>query len=438
MKKLSHIETTTLANWLTYSSQAENADEQAGTADGRQETPGSQFDEHPFRTRIIAAAQADFGAYQNQVERVWERHAQQVTDLEQRIGDDFSSQVKSVKDGRDQRMAKLERELGSSSSKLTNLRSKEAEAKARSLMIENELGRPLRIHFRYLYLPIMALLALMEVPINRFAFELYFSDTPFISFVIAFGIGVVLMLLAHFGGMWVKRCAGLTNWRERAGYITGVVLVMALILPTVTLIAMLRQHYIQFVKSQQITFAELLENNALTDVAQQAIGTQLGPEGWMLLFINLLVVGIGTLASVLRHDAHPDFETATRQQEQLERKIEKLERRYSDKMSKIDAKHDRMIDSIRKKQAHDKNSLKVASDARDNCVTRSLQMRQRVAVQALRRLAAYEAGNQRVRNTPAPATFHSTEVDDIKNQLPNIFNRTSDDWKVSDVIRVLP
>ncbi len=438
MRKLSHIETTTLANWLTYSSQAENADEQAGIADGRQERPGSDVDEHPFRTRIIAAAKADFGAYQDQVERVWERHTQHVADLEQQIGDHFSSQVKSVQDERNKHMAKLERELGLSSSKTTNLRSKEAEAKARSLTIENELGRPLRIHFRYLYLPIMTLLALMEVPINRFAFELYFSETPFISFVIAFGIGVVLMLLAHFGGMWVKRCAGLTTWRARAGYMIGVVLVMALILPTVTLIAMLRQHYIQFVQSQQITFAELLEQNELADVAQQAIGTELGPEGWMLLFINLLVIGIGTLASVLRHDAHPDFETSTRQQERLERKIAKLERRYSDKVSKIDATHDRKVDSIRRKQAYDKDSLKAASDARDNCVTRSLQMRQRVAVQALRRLAAYEAGNQRVRSTPVPATFHSTEVDNIENQLPNIFNRTSDDREISDGIRVLP
>ncbi|MCY3819749.1 MAG: hypothetical protein OXH52_10380 [Gammaproteobacteria bacterium] len=438
MKKLSHIEATTLANWLTYSPQAENADEQAGIADGRQERPGSDVDEHPFRTRIIAAAQADFGAYQDQVERVWERHSQQVAELEQRIGSTSASQVKKVDDDRDQQMAKLERELGPSANKMTNLRAKEAEAKARALMIENELGRPLRIHFRYLYFPIMALLALMEVPINRFAFELYFSETPFISFVIAFGIGVVLMLLAHFGGMWVKRCAGLSTWRDRAGYITGVVLVMALILPTVTLIAMLRQHYIHFVQSQQITFAELLEQNALTDVAQQAIRTELGPEGWMLLFINLLVVGIGTLASVLRHDAHPDFETATRQQERLERRIAKLERRYSDKVSKIDTKHDRKVDSIRRKQADDKDSLKVASDARDNCVTRSLQMRQRVAVQALRRLAAYEAGNQRMRSSPVPATFNSTEVDSIENQLPNIFSRTSDDREVSDGIRTLP
>ena len=128
MKQLSHIETTTLANWLTYSSQAENADEQAGIADGRQERPRSDVDEHPFRTRLIAAAQADFGAYQDQVERVWEKHAQQAAKLKQRIGDAFASQVDSTRQERNQNMAKLERELGPSSSNMTNLRSKEAEA----------------------------------------------------------------------------------------------------------------------------------------------------------------------------------------------------------------------------------------------------------------------------------------------------------------------
>ena len=436
MKQLSHIDATILANWLSYSSQSENADEQAGITDGRQERPHHNADDHPFRTRVIAAAQADFGAYQNQVENVRAKHLEEVAKFEQRIGT-FASQVNSTQEERNQHMAKLERELGPSSSTMTNLRTKEAEAKSRALMIENELGRPLRIHFRYLYLPIMALLALMEIPINRFAFELYFSETPAISFLIALGIGVILILLAHFGGMWVKRCAGQATWRGRAGHITGVVLVMVLILPTVSFIAVLRQHYIQFVQSQQITFAELLQQNALSDVAHQAINTELGPEGWMLLFINLLVVGIGFLASVIRHDAHPDFENATRRQERLERTIASLEIRHSVKLAKVEARHDRKLGTILKREADEKDSLKAATAAGDTCVARSLQMRHRVAVQALRRLAAYEDGNQRVRTTPAPAVFHSTKVAEIEKQLSNIFSRTSDDPEVPDGIRVI-
>ena len=192
MKQLSHIDATILANWLSYSSQSENADEQAGITDGRQERPHHNADDHPFRTRVIAAAQADFGAYQNQVENVRAKHLEEVAKFEQRIGT-FASQVNSTQEERNQHMAKLERELGPSSSTMTNLRTKEAEAKSRALMIENELGRPLRIHFRYLYLPIMALLALMEIPINRFAFELYFSETPAISFLIALVLASLIL-----------------------------------------------------------------------------------------------------------------------------------------------------------------------------------------------------------------------------------------------------
>ncbi len=71
--------------------------------------------------------------------------------------------------------------------------------------MEVALGRPLRIHLRYVYYFIMAGVALVELPINRFAFELYFSETPALSAMIALGIGLGLMLLAHFGGTWIKR-----------------------------------------------------------------------------------------------------------------------------------------------------------------------------------------------------------------------------------------
>ena len=436
MKQLSHIEATTLANWLMYSPQLENADQQAGTTDGGKEIP-KEGDEHRFFTRVMMAAKADFSAFQDQVEILQRGLKQHADNLQHQTEEVFRTDLETKKQIRERDIEELQKKLGPTSTAMINLSQKAAEAKSRAQAMERDLGRPLRIHFRFFYLPIMGLLAVMEVPINRFAFELYFAETPAISFFVALGIGVILMLLAHFGGMWVKRYAGQSNWYDRAGHIAGVVLVLALILPTVWLIASLRQHYIQFVQSQQITFTEFLQQSALSDVAQQAMSTELGAEGWMLLFINILVVGLGTLASVLRHDSDPDFETAVRQRERLERQIEKWERRYQGRQKRIEAKHERKIAATERTQSKNKDSLQAIRAKCDACASRVNQMPPRVAVQVVRRVQAYEAANELTRSTQSPKTFGRTNSSEVEKQLADIVDTASDALVKPDGIHVI-
>jgi len=421
--RLARAEATTLSSWLSYSTPAERADEQSGESDGEREVPGAADAEYSFRDRVMTAALANWRAFQDEAEHVRTHLAHEVEELERDAGETHVAATRALENKRGRRVDRVERRLAPNSTLMTRLREREAHCRAREQNLETELGRPLRIHLRYLYLPIMALLALMEVPINRFAFELFFAETPTLSFAIAFGIGVGLMLLAHFGGMWAKRSVGPCSKGQRAAYLVGVTLTFALAAPTVALIASLRQHYIQFIQAQQITFAQLLEDTALSDVAAQALTTELGTEGWMLLFINLLVVGIGALASVLRHDAHPDYENVVRRGTALERRIARLERRRDQRLARVAAWHDRKSVGLASERDRALRRVAQAREEYDECDQRVADSRKRVALQVVRRVQAYEAGNIRSRRTPAPATFHATDAEKVERRFAEAFVR---------------
>ena len=61
--------------------------------------------------------------------------------------------------------------------------------------IRAELNRPLLTKFERVYMPFLAILAVAEVPINRQAFELFFSEAPAVILVLALATGIMLVFL---------------------------------------------------------------------------------------------------------------------------------------------------------------------------------------------------------------------------------------------------
>ena len=67
------------------------------------------------------------------------------------------------------------------------------------------------------YLPLMVALALVEVPVNRLAFELFFQEQPAVSLALAVVVGAVLMFFAHMVGTLVRRMEhAVADWRSRS------------------------------------------------------------------------------------------------------------------------------------------------------------------------------------------------------------------------------
>lgn len=170
------------------------------------------------------------------------------------------------------------------------------------------------------YWPFMAILAVAEAPLNRLSFELFFVESPIVSFGVALLCGAILMSLAHFLGLGICRFRyNLETQQKKTGNRrTGLNLVLvilglsALIYALCYGIAILRQGYLTFALGEDPSFAEMLETERFTQAALHALSSSLQVEGFVFLAINLGVVGVGTFAAIFCHDPHPDYERIDR------------------------------------------------------------------------------------------------------------------------------
>lgn len=419
--RLAQLENTTLANYLRYRPADRRVDEKKGRKDGERDKPDAASPNYPFRATIVTGGLAALKAYQHKVDDLIRELEARQASLQQDLDERYASQRDELNSQFRNDLEHIEQKWGPTSAKHSNFRERFTQFSDRARRLEAELGRPPRIHLLYWYGLIMAGVALVEIPINRFAFELYFAETPALSLLIALGVGLALMMLTHFCGTWLKRSTGRITRNQRTLYILGVLAVAALILPTIYLIALLRQHYVQFVEAQQITFEELLQQEGFESVARDVISTDLGTQGWMLLMINLLVVGIGTLVAVVRHDAHPDYEKVTRTRDRLERKLTRLKTKFETATAKVKREYEDRLSSLEKQQERIERDIEDARAQQQKCRDHREQILERVALHIKQRLQAYEEGNESTRKSAAPKAFWRADEEEIRAELRKAF-----------------
>ena len=213
----------------------------------------------------------------------------------------------------------------------SSLAGEEAEKAHRAVRAEVN-GRPLRRSLVGFYLPVMILLALIEVPVNRLAFELFFQEQPAVSLALAFLVGGVLVFFAHMVGTLVRRMENpsTTTQQVRRGF--GLALFIGLAGVLMYLLAGMRQLYVRLLESEQGSSLSALVQGLTGGGTAQTIATvaneQLGTAGWTLLVLNVVIFVFGATAAFLRHDPHPDYEAAWRQQERTRRRLSRLRGRY--------------------------------------------------------------------------------------------------------------
>lgn len=419
--RLTQIENTTLAGYLRYRPADRRFDEKRGQKDGERESPDAASKNYPFRATVLAEADAALRAYGHKVEDLVAELEQRRETLQQDLEERYAVQRDEIEEKYKNELEHVEQRWGPNSVKHSFLRNKFAEMSDRQRQLEAELGRPLRVHLKYWYVLIMTGVVLVEIPINRFAFELYFAETPALSFLIALGVGFALMLLAHYEGTWLKRSTGRIRRAARVRYIVGIVALAVLMLPTIFLIALLRQHYVQFIENQQVSFAELLQQGGLENLARDVISTGLGTQGWMLFMINLLVVGIGILVAVVRHDSHPDYERIVNTRNKLERKLNRVKMKLERASSKVKREYESRLSLIEKQQERIAKDIETASAQRQKCIDHKERMLERVVLHIVQRLNAYETGNETSRKTAIPSTFWCSEKQEIRRELEKAF-----------------
>ncbi len=208
--------------------------------------------------------------------------------------------------------------------------------------IKDEENREPRYSSHFFYWPFLAALAVCEVPVNRFSFELFFRESPTIAMVVAGLIGVVLMGLAHGVGTVLRHWG--YNWRRgsRSVNIVWLGVFLLMIAALVYGVSVFRQGYLTFVQQPDPTFAQMLENRQIGQAAVTALQGGLGPEGWIFLAINLAIVVVGVSAAYFCHDPHPDYEKVDRERRRLTKAIGalavqrgKIEAREKDRHARV-------------------------------------------------------------------------------------------------------
>jgi hypothetical protein len=200
----------------------------------------------------------------------------------------------------------------------------------------------------WFYWPFMVALAIAEVPINRFSFELFFRESPAVALLVSFLVGGLLVTLAHRLGMMMCRFGYNARRKHWVGEAVQIALVVLLIAALAYGVSILRQGYLAFITQPEMGFGQALQSQQFGGAAIIALKGGLGLDGWIFLLINLAVVAVGVSAAYFCHDQHPDFEKVDRQKRKLEKAAGSLrakradeeaveKRRYANQMRRLGA-----------------------------------------------------------------------------------------------------
>lgn len=207
----------------------------------------------------------------------------------------------------------------------------EAERTLRNVRAQVD-GRPLRRSLVHVYLPCMIALALVEVPVNRLAFELFFQEQPIFSLALAAAVGAVLIFFAHICGLLARRMEQPSPRLQQVKRVVVLAVFLLLTGTTMTVLARMRQLYVQLLEAEGGSSLQQMVEQFTRGGTASAIAhvneTQLGTAGWTLLLLNVMLFVFGATASFLRHDPHPDYEPAWRAQDRARRRVTALKKQY--------------------------------------------------------------------------------------------------------------
>jgi hypothetical protein len=411
---------STLTRYLSFGEKDTKPDREKGRRDGLNgypPAPASDFSPHELER--ISQARAAVTAYDRHLHDVREQLDIDIDARERELNEGYLGQKESVIRSKESALESLRQESGANSEAYRQLYAAQEEKKENFRRVELRLNRPLQVHFPKVYLLLLFVLAILEVPINKLAVEFFFQESPLLALVLALTIGVVLITLAHFLGIMLRQ---LGHYRERLGikgYISAVIIIMATAFSLIYLISALRQQYVDFLaQEQQQDLASLLLSDGVGSMLGQTIQTELGIAGLTLLVLNISVFLLGVVFSFLRHDPHPDYERLSLERDRAIDRLARFRNEFEHKAAKLQSEFDEKVSYL------DKKAIELESEIREMMARRdALQIEREhdlsLVVDVLRQqILAYQSGNVESRNgKDAPAYFGEPGLSDLKGRI---------------------
>jgi len=183
-----------------------------------------------------------------------------------------------------------------------------------------------RAPFSWIYLLLLAGLALAEVPINRLSFELFFAEDPQTLVLVAILVGVVLMALAHPTGLIMRRYQHAKKTSGATGSVVALTVLIVLIVGMCYGISIFRQAYLNLQNTPDASLETMVNADNFFEAAAHAwsLNPTLETVGWIFLAINLGIICIGVFFSFFRHDPHPSFEQLHKDRDREDKALESL------------------------------------------------------------------------------------------------------------------
>src|ERR1700761_2353445 len=178
-KSLLTIADRTAGQWLEVREGDIRADRTSGRRAAAKDIALVQRRHQDFEAGLVGRAKSAVLALRTELNTVAADNRRQIDEIARERDENIGQKLSEARETRQSTLAALENKYGPSSAKHSSQARalEQAERDHRSVRAA-VAGRLLRIQMRRAYLPALAFLAVLEVPINRLAFELFFQDTP--------------------------------------------------------------------------------------------------------------------------------------------------------------------------------------------------------------------------------------------------------------------
>jgi hypothetical protein len=127
------------------------------------------------------------------------------------------------------------------------------------------------------------------------------------------------------------------------------VLILLVMGTLVYALASMRQLYVQMLRNEsgslQQQVESILQNNA-TGAVREVAATRLGLAGYTLMALNLTLFVVGAAASFLRHDPHPDYESAWRAERRARARLTRIRARFEARLHAARRQHDGDVNAL--------------------------------------------------------------------------------------------
>ena len=295
----------------------------------------------------------------------------------------------------------LEIEMGPGSTIYSELRS-DLESSEQSLNdLKAQLNRPLSIGFKNTYIPLMFVLSISELFVNRLSFELVFESMPIVSILLATAVGILLIFFAHIIGTQIKRsqCLITANDNTKTYWAIFAISIISLIL--MYSLAMMRQQLLDL-SAVNVELDDLLKESS---EMSNSIGILPSGKSIPFLIINFAIFISGVVLAFFRHDSHPFYEKYVNDFQLSRKKFNAHLIKYEIRQVELAREYNNKINSTDQSRVAFEKSIKEIEDQLNFLNNAESEYRDRYIQEIISCVREYRQKNIAARKTPSPNYF---------------------------------